>query len=99
MDQPVINNTKSFIGHAMGRPGRLELAGNLPSLTTAFAIRHQRGPARPRMCGSRAWFGTSRGRGIDPPYPQQLFWYAGINSVVIIGLSVSEVARPLFLTG
>jgi 3-oxoacyl-[acyl-carrier-protein] synthase II len=29
--QPVINNTKSFIGHAMGAAGALELAGNLPT--------------------------------------------------------------------
>jgi 3-oxoacyl-[acyl-carrier-protein] synthase II len=30
--QPLANNTKSFIGHAMGAAGALELAGNLPSL-------------------------------------------------------------------
>jgi 3-oxoacyl-[acyl-carrier-protein] synthase II len=29
----LFNNTKSFIGHAMGAAGALELAGNLPSLT------------------------------------------------------------------
>jgi 3-oxoacyl-[acyl-carrier-protein] synthase II len=29
--QPAVNNTKSFIGHAMGAAGALELAGNLPS--------------------------------------------------------------------
>ncbi len=29
--QPLVNNTKSFIGHAMGAAGALELAGNLPS--------------------------------------------------------------------
>jgi 3-oxoacyl-[acyl-carrier-protein] synthase II len=29
----LINNTKSFIGHAMGAAGALELAGNLPSFT------------------------------------------------------------------
>src|SRR3954454_6239876 len=29
--QPDVNNTKSFIGHAMGAAGALELAGNLPS--------------------------------------------------------------------
>jgi 3-oxoacyl-[acyl-carrier-protein] synthase II len=29
--QPFVNNTKSFIGHAMGAAGALELAGNLPS--------------------------------------------------------------------
>ncbi len=28
----LVNNTKSFIGHAMGAAGSLELAGNLPSL-------------------------------------------------------------------
>jgi 3-oxoacyl-[acyl-carrier-protein] synthase II len=28
---PVVNNTKSFIGHAMGAAGALELAGNLPT--------------------------------------------------------------------
>jgi 3-oxoacyl-[acyl-carrier-protein] synthase II len=29
----LVNNTKSFIGHAMGAAGALELAGNLPSFT------------------------------------------------------------------
>ena len=28
---PYINNTKGFIGHAMGAAGALELAGNLPA--------------------------------------------------------------------
>ena len=28
-----VNNTKSYIGHAMGAAGALELAGNLPSFT------------------------------------------------------------------
>ena len=30
-DKTYINNTKSFIGHAMGAAGVLELAGNLPA--------------------------------------------------------------------
>lgn len=30
-DGPHVNNTKSFIGHAMGAAGALELAGNLPA--------------------------------------------------------------------
>jgi len=30
---PFINNTKGFIGHAMGAAGALELAGNLPAFT------------------------------------------------------------------
>lgn len=31
-----VNNTKSFIGHAMGAAGALELAGNLPSFQDGF---------------------------------------------------------------
>ncbi len=30
-DAPYVNNTKGFIGHAMGAAGALELAGNIPS--------------------------------------------------------------------
>src|SRR6476619_4833286 len=33
--QPAVNNTKSFIGHAMGAAGALELAGNLPAFDDA----------------------------------------------------------------
>lgn len=33
----VINNTKSFIGHAMGAAGALELLGNLPSFDDGIA--------------------------------------------------------------
>jgi 3-oxoacyl-[acyl-carrier-protein] synthase II len=32
-DAPYVNNTKGFIGHAMGAAGALELAGNIPSFT------------------------------------------------------------------
>ena len=32
-DSTYINNTKSFIGHAMGAAAALELAGNLPTFT------------------------------------------------------------------
>jgi len=32
-----INNTKSFIGHAMGAAGALELLGNLPSFDDGIA--------------------------------------------------------------
>jgi 3-oxoacyl-[acyl-carrier-protein] synthase II len=31
-ERTLVNNTKSFIGHAMGAAGALELAGNLPAL-------------------------------------------------------------------
>jgi 3-oxoacyl-[acyl-carrier-protein] synthase II len=33
----VINNTKSFIGHAMGAAGALEMLGNLPSFDDGIA--------------------------------------------------------------
>lgn len=33
---PYVNNTKSYIGHAMGAAGALELAGNLPSFTDGY---------------------------------------------------------------
>lgn len=33
---PYINGTKSYIGHAMGAAGALELAGNLPALTDGW---------------------------------------------------------------
>jgi 3-oxoacyl-[acyl-carrier-protein] synthase II len=32
----LFNNTKSFIGHAMGAAGALELAGNLPAFEDGF---------------------------------------------------------------
>ncbi|MDR1665894.1 MAG: beta-ketoacyl-[acyl-carrier-protein] synthase family protein [Puniceicoccales bacterium] len=34
--RPHFNNTKSFIGHAMGAAGALELAGNLPSFEDGY---------------------------------------------------------------
>jgi 3-oxoacyl-[acyl-carrier-protein] synthase II len=34
---PFINNTKGFIGHAMGAAGALELAGNIPSFQDGIA--------------------------------------------------------------
>ncbi len=34
--RPRVNNTKSYIGHAMGAAGALELAGNLPSFNDGF---------------------------------------------------------------
>ena len=46
----LFNNTKSFIGHAMGAAGALELAGNLPAFDDGRVPRHdQPRPARPRL--------------------------------------------------
>ena len=35
--RPAVNNTKSFIGHAMGAAGALELLGNLPAFNDGIA--------------------------------------------------------------
>lgn len=35
--QPAVNNTKSFIGHAMGAAGALELLGNVPAFQDGYA--------------------------------------------------------------
>ena len=52
----LFNNTKSFIGHAMGAAGALELAGNLPAFDDRRLPRHdQRRSARSRVRTCRAW--------------------------------------------
>ena len=55
------NNTKSFIGHAMGAAGALELAGNLPAFDDGVChADDQRRRARSRVRACRAWSSTSR---------------------------------------
>ena len=54
-DKTCFNNTKSFIGHAMGAAGALELAGNLPAFDDGVChptINVDR--ARSRMCADDA---------------------------------------------
>ena len=84
--KPALNNTKSFIGHAMGAAGALELAGNLPAFED-------------RVCHATINLDNIDPQ-CDPPglvvgEPRQLerveyilnnsFGMLGINSVVIVG--------------
>ncbi|MCC7474588.1 MAG: beta-ketoacyl-[acyl-carrier-protein] synthase family protein [Pirellulales bacterium] len=84
--QPVINNTKSFIGHAMGAAGALELAGNLPTF--------QDGVCHPTINVDRLDPDCALpGLAINQPQERKgvryilnnSFGMLGINSVVIIG--------------
>ena len=85
--QPAVNNTKSFIGHAMGAAGALELAGNLPAFDDGVChADDQRRSARPRMRAARAWRSTSPAMRQSVRYIlNNSFGMLGINSVVIIG--------------
>jgi len=80
------NNTKSFIGHAMGAAGALELAGNLPSLADAVCHPTINLDSLDPECELP---------GLVAGQPQKLdkvdyvlnnsFGMLGINSVVIVG--------------
>ena len=61
------NNTKSFIGHAMGAAGALELAGNLPAFDDGRLPRHDqprpaRSPVRAAGAGGQRAAAAGRGR-------------------------------------
>ncbi|MDP6538497.1 MAG: beta-ketoacyl-[acyl-carrier-protein] synthase family protein [Planctomycetota bacterium] len=86
-DEPgiLVNNTKSYIGHAMGAAGALELAGNLPSLTDGLVhptINVERLDPECEM----------RGLVLDSPRPAERidtilnlsFGMLGINSAVVV---------------
>ena len=84
--QPLVNNTKSYIGHAMGAAGALELAGNLPSFDD--------GVCHPTINVDRLDPECELpGLVINEPRPRKSVRYIlnnsfgmlGINSVVIIG--------------
>lgn len=80
-----INNTKSFIGHAMGAAGALELAGNLPAFDDGICHATINVDALDEQCALR---------GLVINEPQQIssvkyllnnsFGMLGINSVAII---------------
>ena len=84
--QPVINNTKSFIGHAMGAAGALELAGNLPTFddsvchATINIDRLDPDCALPGLA-----INEPRQRKNTRYILNNSFGMLGINSVVIIG--------------
>jgi 3-oxoacyl-[acyl-carrier-protein] synthase II len=89
-----VNNTKSFIGHAMGAAGALELAGNLPSFQDGLVhptinVEHL-DPACAMdnlVCG-------------EPMRPARIdrilnmsFGMLGINSAVVVGRGFPDSAR------
>src|SRR3954447_24040775 len=84
--QPDVNNTKSFIGHAMGAAGALELAGNLPAFDDGVCHATINVDRLDPQC-------ELPGLAINEPRVRQSVRYIlnnsfgmlGINSVVIIG--------------
>jgi 3-oxoacyl-[acyl-carrier-protein] synthase II len=84
--QPVVNNTKSFIGHAMGAAGALELAGNLPAFddgvchATINVDRLDPECALPNLA-----INEPRRRKSVRYILNNSFGMLGINSVVIVG--------------
>jgi 3-oxoacyl-[acyl-carrier-protein] synthase II len=84
--QPLVNNTKSFIGHAMGAAGALELAGNLPSLDDGIChptINVDRLDPECELPG--LVLNEPRKRGAVRYILNNSFGMLGINSVVIVG--------------
>ena len=84
--QPAVNNTKSFIGHAMGAAGALELAGNLPSFDDGVChptINVDRLDPECELPGLA--LNEPRQRKAVRYILNNSFGMLGINSVVIIG--------------
>ena len=84
-DSLAINNTKSFIGHAMGAAGALELLGNLPSFDDGIAhatinLDHP----DPRCQLPQLVANQSRPMGEVQTVLNNSFGMLGINSVVIV---------------
>jgi len=81
----LVNNTKSYIGHAMGAAGALELAGNLPSFRDGVVhptINLERLDPECQLKGLVANQPRERGR-VDVILNNS-FGMLGINSVVIV---------------
>ncbi|MEQ9407284.1 MAG: beta-ketoacyl-[acyl-carrier-protein] synthase family protein [Fuerstiella sp.] len=81
----VVNNTKSFIGHAMGAAGALELLGNLPSFDDgmAHATINLENPD-PRCALPDLVANEPRNLGKVTCILNNSFGMLGINSVVIV---------------
>ncbi len=81
----VINNTKSFIGHAMGAAGALELLGNLPSFDDGIAhATINVDELDPRCALPNLVLNEPRHMGKVECILNNSFGMLGINSVVII---------------
>ena len=81
-----VNNTKSFIGHAMGAAGALELAGNLPSL--ADGVVHPTinlDQLDPECAVRNLVANTPKDVGRVDTLLNMSFGMLGINSAVVVG--------------
>lgn len=86
-DRPTlaVNNTKSFIGHAMGAAGALELAGNLPAFQDGIAHATINLDQLDPECGlPQIVANTPRQMGNVNYILNNSFGMLGINSVVIV---------------
>ena len=84
-DRTYFNNTKSFIGHAMGAAGALELAGNLPSFQDGVCHATINVDELDPECGLTTLV-CNEAREIGKPdyILNNSFGMLGINSVVIV---------------
>jgi 3-oxoacyl-[acyl-carrier-protein] synthase II len=83
---PVINNTKSFIGHAMGAAGALELAGNLPTFDDGVCHATSNVDRLDPECSLPGLAANEPRERKNTRYIlNNSFGMLGINSVVIIG--------------
>jgi 3-oxoacyl-[acyl-carrier-protein] synthase II len=81
----VVNNTKSFIGHAMGAAGALELLGNLPSFDDGMAHATINLDSPDERCDlPNLVANTPRDLGKVTCILNNSFGMLGINSVVIV---------------
>lgn len=81
----VINNTKSFIGHAMGAAGALELMGNLPSFDDGIVhATINLDQPDPRCAPANVVANQPRDLGRIDCILNNSFGMLGINSVVIV---------------
>jgi 3-oxoacyl-[acyl-carrier-protein] synthase II len=90
--RPLMNNTKSFVGHTMGAAGALELAGNLPAFQDGIChatINLDRVDPECDMPGLVAKVPREMGR--VRYILNNSFGMLGINSVVIVGKMESAV--------
>jgi len=81
-----VNNTKSFIGHAMGAAGALELAGNLPSLQDGVVHPTINVEQLDEACAIRGLvLNEPRSVGRVETILNMSFGMLGINSAVVVG--------------
>ena len=96
-ERTCFNNTKSFIGHAMGAAGALELAGNLPAFDDGVChatINVDRARSRVRAAGPGAATSRAKLKRVDV-HPEQFVRDAGHQFGRHRQTSVSRAASQL----